>query len=239
MPIGSTTSGDVGEVADRADLADRSVGRVVDGDDVAVVHDLRVVRPLLARRGDLEGDVGAGLEQRQPVLQVLLPEGLPEHVLPLLGVLGGGEPGQLGEPRIVEHVGDAGDLGQRLALVREHRRGLDEAPVRGGHEHAVAVGADRRAGVDQRLLAALGHQLGDRRDEVVDRIEPGHHGGAQLLAAPGLLAHDRARRGCRRRPASPRRSCPTGPGSGSVRRGDRTRHGRTVRPWPRPAGRSS
>ena len=211
----------VGEVGNRPDLADRPMGRVHDRHHVTVVHDLRVLRSFFAGRRDLERDIGAGLEQGQPVLQVLLPKRLPEHVLPLLRVLGGGEPGQIGEPRIIQHVGDAGHLGQRLALVGQHRRGLDEAPVPGGDQDAVAAGTDRGTGIEQWLLTALGHQLGDGRDEVVDGIEPGHHGGAQPLPASSPARARAARRGCRRRPASPLRSCPTGPGSGSVRRGAR------------------
>ena len=52
------------EVADGADLTDRSARGIVNGDHIAVVHDLRMGQALFAGDRHLEGDVGAGLQQR-------------------------------------------------------------------------------------------------------------------------------------------------------------------------------
>src|SRR5207302_2766486 len=65
-----------------------------------------LVEPLLARPCHLEGDVGAGLQPRQPVGEVVLPELLPEHVLPRLRVVSVVEHRDLAEARSEEHTSE-------------------------------------------------------------------------------------------------------------------------------------
>jgi hypothetical protein len=178
------------EVADGADLAHRSDPGIVDGDDVAVVDDLGVIEALLTRHRHLEGDVGTRHEQREPVVEVLGAEGLEQEVLPRLGVVGVVEHREPAEPRLLDHVTDAGHRAQRPALVGQERGGLDEPPVAGCQQDAVAAGCRGRPGVGRRLLALLDHELGDGGHEVVEGLEAAHQRGVEGLAPPGALAHE-------------------------------------------------
>ncbi len=174
-------------MSDRPDLADRSVHRVVDSDDVTVVDDLRMCETLLAAACHFEGHVGAGFESRQPVSEILGSERLAEKVLPGLRIAGVGEHRLVTEAWIVEGPSEASQLREGPALVGQHRGGLDKAPVFGGDENPVAAGLGARPRVDRRLLAALGEELHDCRDEVLDGFDPRQQVGVYPLPTSGAI----------------------------------------------------
>ena len=175
---------------DRADLADGTIRGVGDSHNVPVMDDLRMIEAFLAGPRDLERDIRAGLEPGQPVGQVMGPERLPQQVLPALGVLGAGEHRLRGEPRVIEGVLDSRDRRQGPGLMRQHGGGLDEPAVPGGDHDAVTAARDTRTNVHRRLLPPLDQELGDDGHEVLDRLDPGKHRGADPLTKAALIPHE-------------------------------------------------
>ena len=93
-------------MTDRPDLTDRAQNRIVHCHRITVVHDLRMSQALGTGDRHLERNVGAGLQPRQPVVEVVPAKGLLQLVFPFLRVLRSREGRQAGEPRILEHVAE-------------------------------------------------------------------------------------------------------------------------------------
>ena len=229
-------AGRSGEMSDRPDLADGSMHGVVDSDDVAVVDDLRMFETLLAGARHLEGDVGAGLEPRQPVCRDPWP-GTPPTAGPP-------SPGRLRRwrTRLARTVDRRRSMprpatAEGPGLVGQHRGGLDEAPVAGGDQHAVAARpVPERASIAGSSPCLARSCTRSRRSSRSDR--------SRTAAWRRSSAHGRSdpapagQREPRRPTACPRRSCPMHREEDRPVAVTRNCPGRTARPWRTPGRRS-
>ncbi len=155
-----------------------------------------MVEALLTGCGNLERDVGVGLQQRYPLRQRLPPQGLAEEVLPLLRVLRGPELRRMREERVGMGALETEDAGECPRLMGQLRVADDEAAVLGRHRQAVPGGGQcPAAGVedDLRLVPGVLRVLPVHCPEVVHRVEALHQGGLDALPAAGPLADDKGR----------------------------------------------